>query len=74
VSKPGGLLLDGFAGLFPGFDAAFEVHDFGEVERIHFAAGFGAATAYGAMDQISFALVELFDFLVKIFGVEIDQD
>ena len=46
--------------------------DPGETEFFHHVAGFGAASAYGAMDQIRFCFVEFGDGGFKSVVLEVD--
>ena len=69
--RPTTSLFDGFAGLFPSGKARTKIEQFFKTKRLHFLAGFGAASSGGAMDQKCFICIELTDFLVKIGRIEV---
>ena len=60
------------AGRLPGGQAAIQMVDPGETEFFHHVAGFGAASAYGAMDQIRFCFVEFGDGGFESVVMEVD--
>ena len=60
------------AGRLPGGQAAIQMVDPGETEFFHEVAGFGAASAHGAMDQIRFGFVEFGDGGFESVVLEVD--
>src|SRR5438093_5092933 len=59
---------------FPGSETACEVVEPREIEVAHFVARPRAATAGGAVHQVSLVLVELGNLLLKIRRVHVDVD